>query len=335
VSARPASHRLVTATWIGVFLVSLICALGAAPAKAASGSWRLYPNETLGPEQRLLSTDGRFALIMQADGNLVEYASGRGAVWASNTFRSNSILKMQDDGNLVVIAPGNVPVWASGTNGNRNAVLELQNDGNAVVYAPGHVARWGSGVPIGVARYPWTFAPSRAASWAAASATSVAPDRISGDSPCTSFASQAMRAAGMPVDHPNWIPAAEATAVDKYINPPSGIAAAWYNVQRFRQYFIGKGWMRQYQMYPGTNVYPVALGDVIYYEWNGQATNTHVHMAVVTSISNGQIFVSDQNGEANIGSVNRRWDISGAPATRGQSLITLNRNMRAYVLHWS
>ncbi len=118
-----------------------------APAPEETEVDRLLPNEQLGVDQRLVSPNGRFTLVMQKDGNLVEYAGGNRAVWASGTSTPQSIVRMQDDGNLVVIAPGNKPVWATGTEGNRNATLELQDDGNVVVYAQGHRAVWSTGIP--------------------------------------------------------------------------------------------------------------------------------------------------------------------------------------------
>ena len=117
----------------------------AGPAAAAAGEFRLNPGEQLNAGQRLVSTNGSYVLVMQGDGNLVEYAPGNRAVWASGTSVANSVALMQRDGNLVVIAPGNRPVWGTGTSGNAGADLELQNDGNLVVYGTGHVARWASG----------------------------------------------------------------------------------------------------------------------------------------------------------------------------------------------
>lgn len=118
-----------------------------APAPPEAKRDRLLPNEQLDAGQRLVSPNGRFLLIMQKDGNLVEYEDGNRAVWASGTSTPQSIVRMQDDGNVVVIAPGNRPVWATSTDGNRNATLELQDDGNVVVYAQGHRAVWSTGIP--------------------------------------------------------------------------------------------------------------------------------------------------------------------------------------------
>lgn len=108
---------------------------------------RLVAGQQLNAGQRLVSPNGQFVLLMQNNGNLVEYAADNRVVWATGTSAPDSILRMQDDGNVVVIAPGNMPVWATGTDGNPDVTLELQDDGNLVVYAQGHRAIWSTGVP--------------------------------------------------------------------------------------------------------------------------------------------------------------------------------------------
>ena len=131
------------------FLIGASAALvPVAGASASANSDRLNPNEQLNPGERLISPNGQYVLTMQGDGNLVEYAPGNRAVWATGTNRANSVVRMQGDGNLVVIAPGNVAVWSTGTNA-AGSDVELQSDGNIVVYAPGHAARWASGAPGG------------------------------------------------------------------------------------------------------------------------------------------------------------------------------------------
>lgn len=159
--SRPGFHRRATAVAIGVAVSALTFTGAVTPAFAGAESNNLQQNQHLNPGQRLITPNG-IALVMQGDGNLVEYAPGNRPVWASNTNRAGSILKMQGDGNLVIIAPGNIPVWATRTSGNPGAVLALQDDGNAVVYAQGHIAKWANGVQI--------FAPSSSSSRAAASA---------------------------------------------------------------------------------------------------------------------------------------------------------------------
>src|SRR3954471_16059454 len=84
-------------------------------------------------------------LLMQPDGNLVEYIPGR-AVWASNTAgQQGSVFTAQGDGNYVVIGPGNRPLWATGTKSGGTTLI-LQNDRNLVVYAPGNHAIWANNV---------------------------------------------------------------------------------------------------------------------------------------------------------------------------------------------
>jgi serine protease len=97
-------------------------------------------NFTLFAQQSLKSCDGRLALVMQSDGNLVLYKGGT-PLWASQTQGSNHRAVMQSDGNLVVYNGNNAPVWASNSGGYPGAVLNVQNDGNAVIYHNGS-ARW-------------------------------------------------------------------------------------------------------------------------------------------------------------------------------------------------
>jgi hypothetical protein len=104
----------------------------------------LYPGERLNPGDQLTSPNGRYALVMQGDGNLLEYDEGT-PVWTSNTAgHSGSDFEAQSDGNFVVYAPGHASVWASNTAGHAGSVLKIQDDRNIVIYAPGNVAVWES-----------------------------------------------------------------------------------------------------------------------------------------------------------------------------------------------
>ncbi len=138
-SSRPGRIRAVVGGM--VLLAVLWPVLGSGPARAAAGSDRLLPGETLHPGQSMSA--GSDILTMQADGNLVLYAPGRVPIWASNTWRNDGAqLVMQTDGNLVVAVPGGTPLWAAGTGGHSGSVLILRADGNAVIDAPGNVALW-------------------------------------------------------------------------------------------------------------------------------------------------------------------------------------------------
>jgi hypothetical protein len=181
----------------------LVAAVGAvvvvaAPAGAASPPGQLSVGDELHRNQALLSPNGEFALVvddrgdvtvegpvgtvwaaprsggatlvMQGDGNLVDYNDWDGRpTWASGTGVPGSVAVMQDDGNLVIYAPGGRAVWASkserqvlgwsddrlmtGQRLNPGESLTspsgswqalLQNDGNLVVYGPSG-ASWASG----------------------------------------------------------------------------------------------------------------------------------------------------------------------------------------------
>jgi hypothetical protein len=142
------SRRIPTLLILLSTLLLAVTTLGSAfvpRAEAAAESFILRSDEQLGPGQRLVSPNGQYVLVMQGDGNLVEYAPGNRPIWASGTNVRDSVVRMQGDGNVVIIAPGNRPVWSTGTNGNPGATLELQTDANLVVYAQGHSPRWASG----------------------------------------------------------------------------------------------------------------------------------------------------------------------------------------------
>lgn len=96
---------------------------------------RLESGSRLLVNQTLHSADGRFTLVLQSDGNLVEYAPGPQALWATGTDGSSTYCAvMQEDGNFVLYEPDGHAVWSSGTEGNWGAILVLQNDSNLVIY---------------------------------------------------------------------------------------------------------------------------------------------------------------------------------------------------------
>jgi hypothetical protein len=114
---------------LSVFLVLLV----GSPAHAAAST--LSPGQSLSPGQEIDA--GGYRLVMQTDGNLVEY-TGSSVLFASNTAgQSGDYLIMQTDGNLVVYSSGGQWRWQSGTPGYTNSYLAIQTDGNVVVYHGG------------------------------------------------------------------------------------------------------------------------------------------------------------------------------------------------------
>jgi len=106
---------------------------------------RLTPPATMVPGDKIYSPNRLNYLLMQSDGNLVEYIPGR-AVWSSNTAGPwEPVFTAQDDGNYVVIGSGNRPLWATGTTSG-GTTLVLQDDRNLVVYAPDNQAIWSNDV---------------------------------------------------------------------------------------------------------------------------------------------------------------------------------------------
>lgn len=99
---------------------------------------RLNPGTRLTTNQSIISSDGRFRLTMQDDGNLVVYRThDNHPLWATGTQGSDvHRAEMQTDGNLVLYHVNNAPAWASNTAGKRNSTLVMQNDGNLVIYEP-------------------------------------------------------------------------------------------------------------------------------------------------------------------------------------------------------
>jgi hypothetical protein len=400
----------------------VVIAAGGNRALWASGSVdsRLDAGQRLNPGWQIQSPNRAYRMVMQDDGNLVVY-SGSTAVWASRTRKPGTDLEMQDDGNLVLYAPGHLAVWSTNSF-SRDSALVAQNDRNFVVYAPGNAAKWSTRTSIGtpanlsgatgltkcptmsqgssgscvalLQRYlnwahsspqlnvdgmfgpltrqavtyfqaahgltttgvagpktksalvqansvqtpnpghafPTSLNLGLAATWALNNVNSNFPPDQEKD-PCAQFVSRALHAGGLPYEEGRWFPRTAATAVDKYISP-DGIVAEWYGVQGLRKYLLGHGWVNQYSIFPGANVYPVGVGDVLYYEWDGVPTAHHVHVALVTRVERGVIYVTDQNSRTS-GSANRRWDISGAEKTKGQPLPSIYPAMKAYVLHWN
>ncbi len=98
-------------------------------------------NEALYPGQAIQSRSGRYSLVLQDDGNLVLYESGR-ALWSSHTASQVTVFADVQDGNLVLYAGGLKPIWASHTSKNAGSHLTVQDDGNVVIYRPDHSVVW-------------------------------------------------------------------------------------------------------------------------------------------------------------------------------------------------
>jgi hypothetical protein len=156
----------------------------------------LRAGESLGIDQKLTSSNGKYTLIMQGDGNLVLYTESNTPVWATKTQGKGAVrASLQDDGNLVLYTKEverrfhrDVPVavWASHTSG-ENVRLILQDDRNLVIYTADGRALWASGTALaGGAEAPAAPTQAPAAPAAAPAAPIEAPAKriytvVSGD----------------------------------------------------------------------------------------------------------------------------------------------------------
>jgi hypothetical protein len=119
-----------------------IWATNTAEPQSAHGRDIMFPNQVLRPNESMRSSDGRFTLYFQGDGNLVLVRTRDWSLlWASRSFSTNPrIVIMQSDGNLVIYDAWRA-IWASGTTGQNNRLV-VQNDGNAVIYRPDNRPVW-------------------------------------------------------------------------------------------------------------------------------------------------------------------------------------------------
>jgi hypothetical protein len=112
---------------------------------AEPGSNKLNNGETLNSNQFLRSSNGRYQLYLQGDGNLVATSINTSTVyWSSGTGGTNANkLVMQGDNHLVLYRD-NTPVWSARNTwgGEPGSFLKIENDGKLVVYKP--TAVWSS-----------------------------------------------------------------------------------------------------------------------------------------------------------------------------------------------
>jgi regulator of extracellular matrix RemA (YlzA/DUF370 family) len=101
----------------------------------------LLPDAALTINQSISSPNGLFKVILQDDGNLVEYEGSR-AAWASGTHGKDLSAIMQNDGNLVIYS-GTTPEWTSNTAGNPGDYLTLANNGELTVDSTAGTVLWG------------------------------------------------------------------------------------------------------------------------------------------------------------------------------------------------
>jgi hypothetical protein len=92
----------------------------------------LSPGRALHRASALRSTDGRFALWLQGDGNLVLYQDTE-VLWKVVGLHGVRLTN-QTDGSLALFDVTGKKVWSTATAGKGASTLIVQNDGNLVLY---------------------------------------------------------------------------------------------------------------------------------------------------------------------------------------------------------
>ena len=108
------------------------------PPSTLNAGQALYVN------QSMLSAGGRYQLILQPDGNLVDYATAsHQPIWQDYTYgKASDHLAMQGDGNLVLYGSGGQVLWYTNTRTLGGTRITLQDDGNLVMFSGSGVAVW-------------------------------------------------------------------------------------------------------------------------------------------------------------------------------------------------
>ncbi|XP_033885570.1 B-type lectin plumieribetin-like isoform X1 [Acipenser ruthenus] len=108
-------------------------------AKAARRTNKLELDDFLTKGQCIFSTNGKYKVIFQNDGNFVVYEYREGVpIWASDTWGKRNADKviMQGDCNLVMYNTKGTALWKSNTHmpNCQACCLTMQDDGNVVIY---------------------------------------------------------------------------------------------------------------------------------------------------------------------------------------------------------
>jgi hypothetical protein len=108
----------------------------------------LFTGQRLVPGQQILSPDGRYRLLLQADGDVTVRSPDGRLLFRSGSLGS-TVLVLQSDGNLVAYRPDGSAVWDSGTWRDGPSRLDVQNDGNVVLYRADGTPSWATGRDLG------------------------------------------------------------------------------------------------------------------------------------------------------------------------------------------
>jgi murein DD-endopeptidase len=102
----------------------------AAPAHAAAThTGSIKPGTTLAPGDQVTSPNGQFRLVMQGDGNLVEYGIANTVMYASNTAGKAGAVAVYSADGIMKLRFGGKPIKQWGATGQRGRDFSVQPDG--------------------------------------------------------------------------------------------------------------------------------------------------------------------------------------------------------------
>ncbi|MGI9005804.1 MAG: CHAP domain-containing protein, partial [Streptosporangiaceae bacterium] len=133
-------------------ITSAGAAIWSRTASLSAGS----PDDALLPGASLTAPNGAYRLVMQADGDLVEYGSGGTAAWSAQTTGNGNSAWLRTDGDFVVSTGKGGVIWQTGTGGKAGGfTLDLRDNGNLVLYSGAQGRLWSHQLNSGLALGSW------------------------------------------------------------------------------------------------------------------------------------------------------------------------------------
>ncbi len=114
-----------------------------APARQVTNNISPKDAQYKGNSVLLQTPDNSYNLVMQTDGNLVEYGSNGVSYWSTGTDNNPGAYAIfQSDGNFVVYSSTNQVLWSTGTNGNPGDTMSIDSSGVITIKTSSNTQIW-------------------------------------------------------------------------------------------------------------------------------------------------------------------------------------------------
>ena len=120
---------------------TMVIAAGPVSAAVPDGNSTMAPGQSITQGQGLISPNHAYKLVLQRDGNLVEYTASNHVVWTTHTNRASKLV-LQKDGNLVLYPASGGAIWDTATSNFPITSLGVRNSGNLVLYVHKTLPVW-------------------------------------------------------------------------------------------------------------------------------------------------------------------------------------------------